>query len=674
MAVSLSPSARVRADGKFFRLGTGKFPIKGVAYGTFGRNSLGDPFPEPDQAATDFALIRALNANVLRVYHLPPAWLLELAAQHALKLLVDVPWNKHVCFLDSPKARREARDMVRAGARSCAHHPAVFALSVVNEIPADIVRWHGARAVSRFIDELIADAKSIDDGLMCTFANFPPTEYLHAESSDFALFNVYLHDPAALDGYLARLQSLADTKPLVLGECGIDSIRESEARQAAMLRWQIETAFRNGLAGTVLFSFTDDWVKNDRRVEDWAFGLTTRQRAPKEAFAVVQQQFAAAPYFQNGSLPKVSVVVATYNGARTLKACLESLARLNYPDYEVVLVDDGSTDNTPQIVAEFAEKAGPFFRFLRQANEGLSAARNTGIAAATGEVVAFTDDDCRADEDWLHYLVGDLLRGDFAGIGGHNFLPTDDSPVAAAVMASPGGPAHVMLNDREAEHVPGCNMAFWKHALVEISGFDPIFTKAGDDVDVCWRLQERGRHLGFSPAGVVWHCRRSTVPAYFKQQSGYGEAEALLRQRHPDRFNTAGHAKWRGQIYAPAKSTLGLIGPVIYHGPFASGFFQTIYAPAPSLALLWLTCLEFHLIVTLPLVALGAVFRWLWPLAGLSLAASLGASIAAAVQADVPRRQKRWWSRFLIALLFFLQPIARGWARHRDRLTLTPQR
>ena len=152
--------------------------------------------------------------------------------------------------------------------------------------------------------------------------------------------------------------------------------------------------------------------------------------------------------------------MAGYNAARTLPACLTSLAQLNYPDYEVILVDDGSTDTTLAIAAQH-----PDVRYLRHpTNHGLSVARNTGIEAATGELVAFTDADCRADPDWLYYIVGDLLNSAFVGMGGPNLLPPDDSAVAAAVMASPGGPAHVMLTDRQAEHIPGCNMVFHKWA------------------------------------------------------------------------------------------------------------------------------------------------------------------------------------------------------------------
>src|SRR5580704_9778963 len=244
--------------------------------------------------------------------------------------------------------------------------------------------------------------------------------------------------------------------------------------------------------------------------------------------------FRLAPYFPLARHPRVSVVVASYQAERTLKACLDSLERLNYPDYEVILVDDGSTDSTPQIAA-----AHPQIRCLRHPqNLGLSVARNTGIEAATGEIIAFTEADCRADEDWLYHLVGDLLDSEFAGIGGPNLLPPDDSSVAAAVLVSPGGPAHVMLTDREAEHIPGCNMAFYKWALDGIGGFDPIFTKAGDDVDICWRLQQAGQKIGFSPAAFVWHFRRSNVGAYLKQQQGYGDAEALLVRKHPENFNS----------------------------------------------------------------------------------------------------------------------------------------
>ena len=317
-------------------------------------------------------------------------------------------------------------------------------------------------------------------------------------------------------------------------------------------------------------------------------GLTTRDRQPKPAFRTVQKMFRAAPYFPLPRCPRVSVVVASYNGERTLKACLDSLDRLNYPDYEVILVDDGSTDTTRQIA--FAHPNVRYFR--HEKNLGLSVARNTGIAAATGEIVAFTDSDCRADEDWLYYLVGDLLESEFAGIGGPNLLPPEDSLVAAAVMASPGGPAHVMLTDRQAEHIPGCNMAFYKWALAQVGGFDPIFHRAGDDVDLCWRLQQAGLKIGFSPAAFVWHYRRSTVRRLL------ATAARLRRGGGPAGAQAPGMLQflWRqplawADLHHFQASATWVRPPIIYRGLFGSAGFQFLYASQPAFNLMVCTTL-----------------------------------------------------------------------------------
>ncbi len=659
-------SVRVSADGKFFRLGERKFFPKGVAYGPFRPNSQGEPFSSPEQTILDFQKIHALGANLIRVYHAPPQWVLDLAQNHGLRVFIDVPWTKQACFMDTEEGRQEARQAVYDAARNCASHPAVFAISVVNEIPADIARWSGPAEVAAFIDELVAIVKSINPDCLCTFGNYPPTEYLRPKEIDFWCFNVYLHRQRPFENYLSRIQTLADGKPLLLGEFGIDSIREGEERKCEILHWQIELACRGGVAGMVLYSYTDEWHKDGRDVVDWQFGLTTADRQLKPSYDAVRQAFTAAPYFRLNRYPLISVVVASYNGARTLKICLESLGKLNYPAYEVILVDDGSTDDTAEIAAHF-----PHVRYIKHAtNLGLSVARNSGIAAAKGEIVAYTDSDCRADEDWLYYLASDLQRGEFAGIGGPNLLPADDSCVAAAVMASPGGPAHVLLTDRLAEHVPGCNMAFYKWVLDEIGGFDPVFRRAGDDVDICWRVQQAGYRVGFSPSGFVWHYRRSTARDYLRQQSGYGDAEALLIRKHPERFSSVGGGIWQGRIYSPCRLGVVFQQPRIYHGLFGSGFFQSLYAAQPEASVMFFTSLEYQALVVLPLFVLSAAFHFLLLLAGISLVLPLVLSATAGYQANLPRKKVRFWSRPLVAILFYLQPIVRGWARYQGRLNL----
>ncbi len=650
-------------DGKFFRLAARKYHPKGVTYGPLEPATAGESYPAPERVRADLTLLRELGANLLRVYTVPPTWFLDLALEHELRVLVDVPWNQQVRFLDRPAEGRAVRQIVRRAAQCCGRHPAVFALSVANELPPDVVRWSGAAAVERFLDALVAEVKAVAPDCLCTFGNYPTTEYLRPRAMDFACFNVYLHDPRVLRQYLARLHTLAGAQPLLLGEFGLDARREGESRQAGLVEQTLETAFRAGLAGAVVFSFTDEWFKDGRRVEDWHFGLTDRNRRPRPAFTTAQRAFARAPYFPLPATPAVSVVVAAYNAVRTLPACLESLTRLNYPDYEVLVVDDGSTDDTAAVASWF-----PAVRCLRHdRNRGLSAARNTGIAAARGEVVAFTDADCRADEDWLYHTVGELLESSAFGVGGPNLPPPEDSWVAAAVMASPGGPTHVLLTDRVAEHIPGCNMVFWKRALEEIGGFDPQFRRAGDDVDLCWRIQQHGGFLGFSHAGFVWHARRSTLRAYLAQQAGYGEAEALLARKHPEYFNPLGGSIWQGRIYAPGTAALLSRRAMIYHGRFAGAPFQSLYQGPPSFALMAVTSLEYHALVTLPLLAFGAVWGWLLPLGLASAALSLGVCSLAAARAELPR-PCNVWARPLVALLHLLQPVARGWARYRGRL------
>src|SRR6185503_4667636 len=106
-------SGRVTVDGKGFRVGAEKFHVKGVTYGPFAPDSAGATFGSPEQARRDLELIGELGANTLRVYYVPPDWFLDLVAERGLRLFVDVPWAKHLCFLDQRELREGARQAVR---------------------------------------------------------------------------------------------------------------------------------------------------------------------------------------------------------------------------------------------------------------------------------------------------------------------------------------------------------------------------------------------------------------------------------------------------------------------------------------------------------------------------------------------------------------------------------
>lgn len=664
---------RTRIYGKFFFVGDRKFFVRGVSYGPFGVADHGFPFPNEAMLRKDFALMREMGANTFRTFTVPPRWLLDRAAEAGMRAVVTIPWAEHICFLDSQATIQEIRGTVRAAAKTLCGHPALLGLMIGNEIPPDIVRWYGPERVQDFMRTLADEIRQADPECLISYANFPSTEYLDVqEFVDFLSFNVYLHRENDFRRYLSRLQNLAEDKPLVMSEFGIDSIREGNDKQAEHLSWMIRAAFECGAAGTFVFSWTDDWFTGGSQIADWAFGVVDAQREKKPAFHAVQQRYSGPLPPPLETAPKISVVVCAYNADRTMDACLASLRKQNYPNFEVVVVNDGSTDQTLAISerhkAEYAtDPTAPPFVLISQVNKGLSIARNVGAEAGTGEIIAYTDSDCVPDPDWLWFLTYRFVRNGYVAVGGPNFPPPENEMVPAAVAVSPGGPTHVLLEDEIAEHIPGCNMAFTKKALMEVNGFEAVFAAAGDDVDFCWRLQNRGYVIGFSAAATVWHYRRNTVKAYLNQQRGYGKAEALLYFKHPYRFNMLGQSRWLGRIYGELTSGVLSRRPVIYFGAFGRGLFQSMYEPPSSLLSYIPHTLEWNAIGILLFLA-GLASPPILPFAMIPLGISIAWSISTAVRARVDPRFGGFRARALIAVLTYLGPLVRGMQRYMWRI------
>ena len=664
--------SRITVSGKFLWEGSEKFIVRGVTYGPFGPDADGEVYGTRQAVALDFADMVASGINTIRTYTVPPRWLLDEAWQRGLRVFVGIPWEQHVAFLDNRALARSIEAHIAASARALAGHPAVVAIAIGNEIPASIVRWLGPERVVAFLRRLYVRVKEVDPALLVTYVNYPTTEYLDLGFLDLYCWNVYLEREEALSAYLSRLHNLAADRPLLLGEIGLDSRRHGLQEQARTLEWQLRRAYAQGVAGTFVFSWTDRWVRGGSEIEDWDFGLTDRARQPKPALESVRRVYREPPFPSGIRWPRVSVVVCSCNGSATIRDTLEHMGRLDYPDFEVIVIDDGSGDATASIAARYP------VRLVSTPNRGLSAVRNLGMQEATGEIVAYIDDDAYPDPDWLTHLSWALVHGSHAGVGGPNLPPPGDGPIAEAVSRAPGGPCHVLVSDTEAEHIPGCNMAFWKRDLFAVSGFDPVFRSAGDDVDLCWRLLESGRTLCFSPAAVVWHHRRNSLRAYWKQQIGYGRAEALLERKWPERYNVAGHVAWTGRIYGvELTEALFRRRNLVYHGEWGTAPFQSMYQQGPttlgSVTLMpeWLL-----IVVILGLVSLVGV---LWspaaavsPLFGLALCATL-------LQAWRSTKDPRWsprkdWLeglrlRALTALLHLVQPGARLYGRTLHGLT-----
>lgn len=674
-APARSQQPHLHVKGKFLFEGDEKFFIKGVTYGTFSPNEEGMLYPEPSTVARDFAMMQQRGINTVRTYTPPPRWLLDLALAHGLRIMVGLPWEQHHAFLEDEERAADVERRVREQVAGSAGHPAVLCYAVGNEIPAPIVRWHGRRRVERFLHRLYRAVKEEAPEALATYVNYPTTEYLELPFVDFVTFNVYLESQDDLEAYLAKLQTLAGERPLVMAEVGLDSQRNGLDEQARVLTWQVQSTFGAGCAGIFVFAWTDAWYRGGNEITDWDFGLVTRDRSPKPALKAVSRAFARAPLDPDTNWPKVSVVVCSYNGAETLRGTLEGIERLAYPNVEAIVVDDGSTDDTAAIARAYAA------RLIRTENRGLGSARNTGLYAATGKIVAYIDDDAYPDPHWLHYLAHSYQTSDFVGMGGPNLLPAEDGPVAECVANAPGGPTHVLLSDREAEHIPGCNMSFRREALLAVGGFDPRYRAAGDDVDICWRVREEVGSLGFSPAAVVWHHRRSSLRCYWRQQQGYGKAEALLAEKWPERYNGMGHLDWSGRIYGRGLTKALRFAPArVYHGVWGSAPFQSLYREAPTTLASMALMPEWYVLISV-LVLLSALGAAWTPLL-LALPLLLGAIALPAAQAVKSAANASFESlsltsgrraalrlRGLTTLLHLAQPAARLYGRLRHNLT-----
>jgi GT2 family glycosyltransferase len=670
------PFTRPEVRGKFLFVDNQKYWIRGVTYGTFRPLEDGTQFPEPERVKQDFAEISANGMNTVRVYTVPPIWLLDIAQHFRLRIMVGLPWEQHIAFLDDKSRMRKIEASVRESVRACKQHSAILGYSLGNEIPVSIVRWHGKHRIEKFLKRLYQIGKREDPCGLFTYVNFPTTEYLQLPFLDMVCFNVYLESRENLKKYLARLQNMADERPLLMAEIGLDSRSNGEAAQAQSLDWQVRTTFESGCAGAIVFAWTDEWHRGGNDIEDWDFGLMTRDRQPKPALEKVRRAFAEVSFQPNLPWPKISVVVCSLNGAKTIRDTLEGLKNLEYPDYEVIVVNDGSTDETPQIAGEYD------VLLISTENRGLSNARNTGMEAASGEIVAYIDDDAYPDPHWLKYLARTFMTTSFVGVGGPNIAPPGDGPIADCVANAPGGPTHVLISDEIAEHIPGCNKAFRKEALEAIGGFDARYRAAGDDVDLCWRLQANGGVIGFNPAALVWHHCRNSVKTYWKQQLGYGKAEALLEQKWPEKYNSVGHLQWEGRIYSKRLTQSVSLGKSrIYQGVWGSALFQSLYERVPGTLLSLPLMPEWYLMITF-MALLSFIGIW-WPplqvaipILGVAIVLPIIQAVQSAKRASFPTPTPSRWERFkkyaLTAGLHLIQPVAR--LTGRIRFGLTPWR
>jgi len=231
--------------------------------------------------------------------------------------------------------------------------------------------------------------------------------------------------------------------------------------------------------------------------------------------------------------PLVTIVIPTYNRASILAETLASTCGLLYPQdrLECIVVDDGSKDETPNVLHTF-ERNTPFaFRHLRQQNRGPAAARNLGVRHAQGEYIAFTDDDCTVHPQWLNELLAGFDGDQVAAVGGavHSrsrnlvALYQEHRQIFRANLSGEEVPPFVITG----------NSCYRRQSFLEVDGFDEaIKHPGGEDPDLSWRIVAKGYQLRFTANAIVYHLHETHLRDIWRSNYYYGQGHRFITRKH----------------------------------------------------------------------------------------------------------------------------------------------
>jgi glycosyltransferase involved in cell wall biosynthesis len=224
-------------------------------------------------------------------------------------------------------------------------------------------------------------------------------------------------------------------------------------------------------------------------------------------------------------VPSVSIVVPAHNAEATIASCVTSLLELDYPrdDYEIIVVDNGSGDQTAGILQSFGEA----IRVVEQARPGPAAARNAGIEAARGELIALTDADCRVDRGWLRELLPPLADPEVGIVGGRvRALP----PLNRVSRFGEVIHDHQRAIERLIPpYVATANWGSRRQLLVEQGLFDPSLLR-GSDAELALRIGRRGYRLVYQEGAIVYHPHQATLWGLFSEGRAHGRGSAMIKQ------------------------------------------------------------------------------------------------------------------------------------------------
>jgi cellulose synthase/poly-beta-1,6-N-acetylglucosamine synthase-like glycosyltransferase len=224
---------------------------------------------------------------------------------------------------------------------------------------------------------------------------------------------------------------------------------------------------------------------------------------------------------------KASIIIPAYNAEKTIAQCLESMGRQFFSGYETIVVDDGSSDLTAQIVSRFKN-----VKLVRQKNSGPAVARNNGASQAKGEIVVFTDSDCIADRQWLARMLKPFEDKAIAGVQGR-YKSRQRKIIARLIQLEIEKSYAKMKRQESIDFIGTYSAAYRKSLFKEMQGFDTSFPIAsGEDTDLSFRIEGKGGKLVFSPKAIVFHRHPASLGKYLKIKFSRAFWRTKVYKRH----------------------------------------------------------------------------------------------------------------------------------------------
>jgi GT2 family glycosyltransferase len=280
----------------------------------------------------------------------------------------------------------------------------------------------------------------------------------------------------------------------------------------------------------------------------------------------------------------ISVIVPVYNGGQTLAACLRALQNQTHPPSEVIVVDDGSTDDSAVIAAQFGVTV------LSQTKAGPAAARNLGAQVASGDILLFTDADCSPASNWVERMLEPFADPEVVGAKGE-YRTCQSELVARFVQQEYQDRYDRMAGQSSVDFVDTYSAAYRRDVFRGTGGFDTTFPTASvEDQELSFRLAEQGYHLVYVPGAIVYHRHDRSLGEYARRKYRIGLWKALVMRRYPSKLMRDSHTPQMLKV----QMGLAMLGLALLLGGSITGSVYALVGGGLAWCLLLLSGVMFY--------------------------------------------------------------------------------